>query len=94
MSAILFSAATLLFTIIYIYSNIWKAAVLAKIFKKENDKKFLITMSIILNLVSFIILPIHIPIISTILFFIFSFLGIGTLLQILLNNKQQQNTNK
>lgn len=93
-SAILFSTTTLLFTIIYIYSNIWKAAVLAKIFKKENDKKFLIIMSIILNLVSFIILPIHIPIISTILFFIFSFLGIGTLLQILLNNKKQQNTNK
>ena len=95
-SAILFSAATLLFTIINIYSNIWKAAVLAKIFKKENDKKFLITMSIILNLVSFIIRPVisKIPIISTILFFIFSFLGIGTLLQILLNNKKQQNTNK
>lgn len=96
MSAILFSAATLLFTIIYIYSNIWKAAVLAKIFKKENDKKFLIIMSIVLNLVSFILTIgiLLIPIISTILISIFSFLGNGTLLQILLNNKKQQNTNK
>lgn len=96
MSAILFSAATLLFTIIYIYSNIWKAAVLAKIFKKENDKKFLIIMSIVLNLVSFILTIgiLLIPSISTILISIFSFLGNGTLLQILLNNKKQQNTNK
>ena len=95
-SAILFSTATLLFTIIYIYSNIWKAAVLAKIFKKENDKKFLIIMSIVLNLVSFILAIgiLLIPIISPILFSIFSFLGNGTLLQILLNNKKQQNTNK
>lgn len=95
-SAILFSTATLLFTIIYIYSNIWKAAVLAKIFKKENDKKFLIIMSIVLNLVSFILTIgiLLIPIIPPILFSIFNFLGNGTLLQILLNNKKQQNTNK
>ena len=79
-----------------IYSNIWKAAVLAKIFKKENDKKFLIIMSIVLNLVSFILTIgiLLIPSISTILISIFSFLGNGTLLQILLNNKKQQNTNK